>query len=375
MLSTLLMKGYETFEGAYAQVLSGLARNRLALAVAGRVSQHRNLLERWITIQKDQADVVAELGRSRLLAYRPVVSGRDPRPVLMVPSLVNRHYILDLVPGRSVAEHLLNAGHPTYMMDWGRPGPEDKGTTLDELLFDRLDAAVSKIQSTHGASPTMMGYCMGGTMALVYAAQRPGAAAGLVLLATPVDFDKVGLLTLWARHEGLNLDDLVDTWGLVPPAVLQPAFTLLKPSVLTRKWVTFVQFAGDPEKLQAYLPMFRWATDNVSIPGEVLRTWTRDYFQRNGLVRGGMIADGSPVDLSRLKTPILNVVALQDHIIEPDSPRALKRLLPSRADYTLLECPMGHTDLSIGPQAGTLVLPEILRWLKSHKHRATKEFT
>jgi len=67
MLSTLLMKGYETFEGAYAQVLSGLARNRLALAVAGRVSQHRNLLERWITIQKDQA-----LARGRVPSVKDI---------------------------------------------------------------------------------------------------------------------------------------------------------------------------------------------------------------------------------------------------------------------------------------------------------------
>lgn len=318
-------------------------------------------------------DLFLEIGRNRVLSYRARRASKGRVPVLFVPSLVNRHYILDLVPGRSVVEHFLARGVPTYMMDWGAPGPEDATTSLDDLLFDRLATACRKIQNEHGVAPTLVGYCMGGTMSLVFAAQRPSLVSGLVLLATPIDFDKVGLLTLWARHKGLSLDDIVDTWGLVPPSVLQPAFTLLKPAVLTRKWVTLLQFSREPEKLQAYLPMFRWATDNVSIPGAVLKTWTNDYFRKNGLCNGTLVADSRKVNLKELRTPVLNVVALLDHIIETESPRALGPLLDRETDYELLELPMGHTDLTIGAEAGTRVMPAILDWLDRQHPSNDKE--
>jgi polyhydroxyalkanoate synthase subunit PhaC len=308
-------------------------------------------------------DVALAFGRSRLLAYRPTRPADGRGPVLLVPSLVNRHYILDLVPGRSVVERFLARGYPTYMIDWGHPGPEDATLSMDALLFDRLATAATAIRRRHGRAPALLGYCMGGTMALVFAAQRPALATHLILLATPVDFDHLGLLTLWARHEGLDVDDLIETYGIVPPAVLQPAFTLLRPQVLTRKWVTLLQLAGEPDKLQAYLPMFRWATDNVALPGAALRTWVRDYFRKNGLVRRTLLADGRPVDLARLAQPVLNIVALEDHIVAPASPRALGALLDSTADYRLREYPCGHVDLSVSPAMGATIYDDALDWL------------
>ena len=308
-------------------------------------------------------DVLLEVGRSRLLKYLPVTPPERRTPVVLVPSVVNRHTIMDLVPGRSVAEHLRDSGFPTYMVDWGAPGPEDAGTTLDDLLFDRLETVVHRVQRDHGCPPTLVGYCMGGTMSLVYAAKRPGMVRNLVLLAAPVDFDHLGLLTRWARFEGFDIDDTVDTWGVIPPKIFQPGFTLLRPAVITRKWVPFIQFAKRPEALQAYLPLFRWATENVPLPGEVLRTWVKDYFRENRLVRGSLRAGGGPVDVGCLTAPVLNVYGEADHIVETASTRALDRLLPSSHDYETLAFAMGHTDLSVGPHAMTRVWPAVAAWL------------
>jgi polyhydroxyalkanoate synthase len=310
------------------------------------------------------SDVVLEVGRSRLLRYRPAAEPVRPTPILLVPSLVNRHTILDLVPGRSVVETLRNAGLAVYMLDWGIPGPEDASTTLDDLIFDRLDAAVRLTAREHGRSPTVLGYCMGGTMALVYAASRPDSVANLILLATPVDFDHVGLLTRWARNPDIDIDDMVQTYGLVPPSVFQPAFTLLRPAVITRKWLPFIQFANEPAKLQAYLPMFRWATENVPLPGPVIRSWTRDYFVENRLVKRTLVAGGNRVDLGRIRCPVLNLIALLDHIVEPASPRAVAPLLAQPGDYTEQAFQMGHVELSMGFESGTKVMPAMLDWLK-----------
>lgn len=308
-------------------------------------------------------EVLVTAGRSRLLRYTPAKAPFHRTPVLLVPSLVNRHTILDLVQGRSVAAHLRDAGFPTYLVDWGAPGPEDATTTLDDLLFDRLDTMVRRLRRDHGGPVTLVGYCMGGTLALVYASRRPEAVRNLILLATPVDFDHLGLLTRWARFEGFDVDDTVDTWGVVPPKIFQPGFVLLRPAVLTRKWVPFIQFATRPALLQAYLPLFRWATENVALPGEVLRAWVRDYFRRNGLVRGTLRADGAPVDLRALRAAVLNVIASEDHIVETASPLALAGLLAPNHDASILEFPMGHTDLTVGPEAMGLVWPQITTWL------------
>ncbi len=315
------------------------------------------------------SDVLQTAGRSRLLRYTMDEKPRRETPVLLIPSLVNRHTILDLVEGRSVAAFLRDEGFPTYLVDWGAPGPEDASTTLDDLLFGRLHGFVRRVRADHGCPVTLIGYCMGGTMSLVYASRRADAVRNLVLLATPVDFDHLGLLTLWARFDGFDVDDTVDTWGVVPPKIFQPGFALLRPAMITRKWVPFVQYATRPALLQAYLPLFRWATENVSLPGEVLRTWVRDYFRENRLVHGTLRADGAPVDLGALGAAVLNVVAADDHIVEAASPRALGGLLRPDHDATLLELPMGHIDLSVGPQAMCRVWPEIAAWLTARDAR------
>ncbi|MBT3221870.1 MAG: alpha/beta fold hydrolase, partial [Proteobacteria bacterium] len=114
-------------------------------------------------------------------------------PVVLVPSMINRAYILDLEPGRSLVQALSHLGHPTYLIDWGTPGPEDAKEDVGYVLFELLHRAIDRI-CRHGKTKTvhLFGYCMGGTIAAMYAALRPGHIRSLCTLAAPVKFSEGG---------------------------------------------------------------------------------------------------------------------------------------------------------------------------------------
>src|SRR5687768_15333969 len=142
--------------------------------------------------------VIAEWGRVRLLKYAVPVPPKGS-PVLMVPSIINRHYVLDLRPGESLVEYLVGHGIEVYMIDWGRPGPQDRYATLEDHILRWQGAAVRAACKDAGvAAIHLLGYCLGGTFAISYAAARPAKVAGLIALTAPVNFHDSGILSTWA---------------------------------------------------------------------------------------------------------------------------------------------------------------------------------
>ena len=135
---------------------------------------------------------VARWGRVRLLRYE-TAGPEKACPVLMVPSIINKYYVLDLRPGQSLVEFLSQAGIPVYMLDWGEPAPQDRFTTMEDHIIRWLGAAVRRtcrdasVEKIH-----LLGYCIGGTFASMYAAVRPKRVAGLIALSSPVNFHDPG---------------------------------------------------------------------------------------------------------------------------------------------------------------------------------------
>jgi polyhydroxyalkanoate synthase len=164
------------------------------------------------------ADVVHEENKWRLLRYRPASCGvRHRTPVLLVPSLINRHYVLDLMPGKSFAEYMVQQGHEVYIVDWGTPGPEDRFLSFDDVCDRYLGRAVRKVaRGCARGQAHVLGYCMGGTLAAIHAAARPDHVASLTALAAPIRFEDDGLLSAWTRSESFDVGALVEAFGNVP---------------------------------------------------------------------------------------------------------------------------------------------------------------
>jgi polyhydroxyalkanoate synthase len=132
-------------------------------------------------------EAVWQRGEARLYRYEPAREKKHPVPVLIVYAPILRPYILDLVPGNSFVEYLLDEGFDVYLLDWGNAGPEDKHLSFEDWILDYMPEAVeSALSSSQVEELTIFGYCQGGTMSAMYASLFPEEhLKNLILLATP----------------------------------------------------------------------------------------------------------------------------------------------------------------------------------------------
>ena len=317
---------------------------------------------RKVALATTPHDVLQTDNKARLLAYHQE-SPRYRTPVLLVPSMVNRHTLLDLTEENSIVRSLLRAGYRVYMLDWGRPSREDRHLPAEEYVDGVMHRAVRRCLTHSGApSLSLSGYCMGGTMALIYAARFPELVRNLVLLATPIDFEHGGKLKLWSEARAFDVDAFLDGRGNAPPEALQPAFDMLIPTWRLRNWTTFMSYGHMPMFVKQFTAILQWTTDNVEVPAEVFRVVARDLYQENRLVRGGMMLGGREVRLADVKASIYNAASKADHIVVPPCAHALNGRVASK-DLTEIAFPCGHLGLSIGAEAHTVVWPAISTWL------------
>lgn len=312
------------------------------------------------------ADVVHTENKWRLLRYRPdrSVTPLNCPPILLVPSLINRHYVLDLMPGKSFAEYLVDQGHDVYIIDWGNPGPEDRYLTFDDFTYRYLGRAVRKVaRASATGKANLLGYCLGGTMTTIYAALHSEQIASMVTLAAPVSFDDDGLLATWSRTPGLNLDVLVDGTGNIPWPLMQLGFHLLRPTMNLSKAVYVWEKAWDDQFLDGFFALETWSNDNVSFPGEAFRKYIRELYQEDALIKGRFTISGQRVDLGRISCPTRAVAFEHDNIVPAPSVRALlDHVSPDVAEVVTLRG--GHVGAVVSSRASKTLWPELSQWFQ-----------
>ncbi len=306
------------------------------------------------------ADIVHRENKWRLLRYRPAEGGPKYRtPVLLVPSLINRHYVLDLQPGKSFAEAMVARGHDVYIIDWGTPGPEDRYLSFDDVCDRYLGRAVRRAARTSGAdSVHLLGYCLGGLLTTIYTAARPERVASMVALAAPIDFDDDGLLALWTRTPSFDVDTLVNAFGNVPWQLMQASFHMLKPTLELAKKVRLIDRAWDDAFLDGFFAIERWGSDNVSFPGECYRRYINELYRGNALVRDRFSLSGTPVRLEAIDCPVLAVTFEHDHIVPPASAAILLERISS-PDKQQIHLPGGHVGAVVSRKASTTLWPQL----------------
>jgi polyhydroxyalkanoate synthase len=317
-------------------------------------------------VAQTPSDVVATENKLRLLHYHPVAEQSHPVPLLIVPSLINRYYLLDLVSGRSLVEYLVGRGIDVYMLDWGVPGPEDRSTTFDHYITGYLRRAVQRVRSLSGqARINLLGYSIGGTFTAIFSALYGHYVHGLVQLAAPINFHDSGIISQWTRKERFNVDLLVDTLGNMPAELLQASFRMLTPTLQIMQQIALANQIGDSQAVQDLLALQTWISDGVSFPGEAYRTYVKDCYQENYLVQGKLIVGGKRVDLGQIACPLLTITAAKDWICPPESVAVLNDLVAS-ADKNVLELPGGHVGIVVGRRAAEDLWPRLADWLIAH---------
>jgi polyhydroxyalkanoate synthase len=325
------------------------------------------------------SEMIYREDKMKLIHYIPAVERPHPVPVLIVYALVNRYYILDLQPDKSVIKKLLDDGFDVYIIDWGYPSGADRYLTLDDYVNGYMNNAVDKIRERSGLDNiTLLGVCQGGTFSVMYAAQHPEKVKNLVTLVAPVNFDtEKGLLHLWAKS--LDVDKIVDYYGIVPGDFLNAGFLLTDPfRLMIDKYVgLFDRIECEPndaayqlrnqETIKNFLRMEKWIFDSPDQAGETLRQFIKDCYQKNLLIKNEMMLNGKRINLKNITMPLLNVMAEFDHLVPNDASKPLSDAVSS-SDKETLVFPTGHIGIFVGSKSQKEVCPRITEWLKPRSH-------
>jgi polyhydroxyalkanoate synthase len=278
---------------------------------------------------------------------------------------VNRPYILDLKPGRSVVEHFVKRGFDTYLIDWGVPTYAERHLRLDDYVNGYLSNVVDFLRERTGEPQvSILGYCMGGTLSAMFTAIHQERVKNLILLAAGIDFStREGLLNLWTQPQYFDVDKFVDTFGNCPAEFLQASFLLLKPvQNLIEKPINFFEKVDDDAYIEDFLTMETWLNDNIPVPGEVYREFVKYLYQQNLLVQNKLVVGKHTVDLRKITCPVLNIVARGDDLVPCAQSTPFNDLVSSK-DRKSIILPAGHIGLAVGGRAQREVWPPACDWL------------
>jgi len=355
---------------ALRQDLDGVEPEVLAAAlereIRGRIELYLASLERYRhhPYQRSLVDPPAlwSEGTTSLRDYGALTPSAPQGPVvLFVPSLVNRGYILDLAEGNSFLRWLAQAGFRPLLVDWGRPGPAERGFDLTAYIAGRLERALDAAVELAGAPVGLVGYCMGGNLALALASRRPKAVKALALLATPWDFhaDRPELARVIAAGSAPLLA-VADRLGELSTDILQALFFLLDPYLAPRKFLRFAGFApGSPREL-AFVALEDWLNDGVPLAAKVARECLEGWYGENTPGRGEWCVAGEAVDPRKLRRPTLVIVPAQDRIVPPPSAEALVGLIPGAER---LQPSLGHIGMMVSAAAEAAAWRPLAAWL------------
>ncbi|MCB9796720.1 MAG: alpha/beta fold hydrolase [Alphaproteobacteria bacterium] len=309
-------------------------------------------------------EVIHHQDKLKLRYYAPPVKVPGLLPVVLVPSMINRAYILDLEPDRSLVGWLAARGHGVYLVDWGSPGPEDAEEGVAYALEELLRRAVFRARHhARSARVALFGYCMGGTLAAMYAALHPEEIGALIALNAPVRFAEAGRFREFVDSEVVDLEAAIRSDGLMPVEVMVPAFRMLNPMGNWNKYLGIEAAAKDPRRLARVMARERWLEENVPIAGAFAREWIREAYQQDSLLEGTWEIGGQRADLSRVTAPALVVCCSKDFITPPAAARPLAEALGSE-DVELVELDMGHIGVVVGGAGPKLFYPLLDTWLR-----------
>jgi polyhydroxyalkanoate synthase len=285
-------------------------------------------------------------------------------PLLLVYSLINKPYILDLLPGRSLIGYLVQHGVDVYLLDWGIPGPQEERLGFTDLVVEYLPDCLRQVQRLSGQEHFhLFGYCIGGVLITLYTALYPDApCASLVLLATPLDFSDAGLLGCWLGARFFDVDRFVDRLGNIPAEFIMSGGCLLSqvggPALL---W----EYTQDARFLEVWQALRYWAMDGVPFPGEAFRQWVKDFYQGNKLITDQLTLNGQRVHLSCIHTPLLNIVAASDQIIPLAQTSSTLAMISSMEKEEII-LPGNHFGPVSSPKAVQDLWPRIVAWIARH---------
>lgn len=339
------------------------------LAFPKRVRTFMKVLSTKAAIAQTPKEQVWALNKARLYRYTPVVAAEDRHriPLLLVFAIMNRPHILDLRPGHSFVEFMVQSGFDVYLLDWGIPGIEDKETRLDDYAMEYLPRAIRKMKEVSGSEEfSMLGWCIGAILTTIYAAMRPDdGLKNLLLLTAPLDFSDRSHVTFarWTDERYFDVDKVLAAFGNMPGEMIDYGARALKPvDNYVTNYCKLWDNLEDPLAVEAWHAMNTWVTDNIPMAGAAYRQLIVDLYRKNALIQNQLRIKNELVDLSKIRASLLTVIAEGDHITPPCQSEAILGKVSS-VDKEIFRIPGGHIGIMAGSSAPRKTWPHIEQWL------------
>jgi poly(3-hydroxyalkanoate) synthetase len=282
--------------------------------------------------------------------------------VLVIPSLVNRAWVLDLMEGHSMLRWLAAHGVRPLLLDWGWPGEAERRFTLTDYVAGRLERAMTEAARVNEAPVPVVGYCMGGTLAVAAATRRPDLVSALALLATPWDFHAGDSERARQGADCLPLlEPLMAFNGTLPVDTLQVLFTLLDPWGVADKYRAFTRLDPAGDRARQFVALEDWLNDGIPLAAPVARECLSGWYGENTPARGTWRIAGQPVDPSIIDRPTFVAIPARDRIVPPGSAVALAERI---AGAVVHRAAAGHIGMAAGARAESALWRPLLNWLE-----------
>lgn len=344
---------------ALAAALQTEGHRRFRQLLSGIESYRKHPYKRDLPLEP----VIWSEGTTKLRHYRssPFKSYTKRPHVLVVPSLVNRYYVLDLDSHISFLRWLDAKGFNVFVIDWDAPGNDERCFDLTNYICKRLEPALDVVKKQADGPVHLLGYCMGGNLALALALRRQADIATLVLLATPWNFhaenDKHAQM---AKGIASKLEPVLNVLNELPVDILQAFFSALDPFQVLKKFQHFAALDQSSTKAQHFVALEDWLNDGVSLAAPVARECLKGWYGDNTPYTLAWKVAGQVVDPAYLQKPTLNIIPKADRIVPQSSARALM----SRLQYADEISPeVGHIGMMVGQKSITQVWTPIADWL------------
>jgi len=318
-----------------------------------------------ITVGCTPNEIIAENRLYRLLHY-PHDAIKIQTPILIVYALINKSYILDLQQDKSWIRNLAEQGFDVYLLDWKAPTNADKYVSFNEYVNSYLDECVDLVLNQSSVEKiNLQGYCMGATMSTMYSSIYQDKVKTLTTISPVIDASQdTTVIGNIARN--LDIDKIVNTLGNFPSQKLYECFSILKPFKQgVNKYINLIEHIDNDSFVQNFLRIEKWIYDTPPIAGETMRQWINDIYQNNKLFQNKMCLENKIVDLSKIKVPLLNIIAEEDHLVSPDCSAPLNKVVSSE-DKQLMRFNTGHVGLIASSYSQHNVLPKVGQWLKAY---------
>ncbi|RHW41753.1 alpha/beta fold hydrolase [Neobacillus notoginsengisoli] len=284
------------------------------------------------------------------LWYYPARKKKYKAPLFLVYSLVNKAFVLDLAPGSSMIESFVTNGYDVYLMDFGVPGYEDKHLTIDHYLVDYLQRAVRRaLHHSKARELTIIGYCLGGTLAAMYASIAKEPIRNLILCVAPLNFSNPPLFDKWtnAMKKGdLSLDEVLDAYGTVPASFMKIGMRAVSAPVYFSHYLSLLNKSYDKDYVDRWRRFNNWANGHIPFPGAALKQLLNDLGKNNKFMKRTLTIRGRKADPANIKANLLIVAGSQDRLVPENLSRDFIHLVSSK-DKTYKLVTGGHTTLAV----------------------------